>query len=108
MYKSFQLKKGPTDYLNVQLEMFKYAIATLFSALRFAVKMSPYVGTIYSVYCKEQIVYWDVEPKSLFWMKYDVGVYLVKGGSKLSGRSLKAITAHSTAATVRFLWRFLS
>lgn len=57
MHKSFQLKKGPTDYLNVQLEMFKYAIATLFSALSFAVKMSPYVGTIYSVYCKEQIVY---------------------------------------------------
>lgn len=38
MFKSFQLKKGPTDYLNVPLEMFKYAIAALFGALALSVR----------------------------------------------------------------------
>lgn len=64
--KSFQLNKCPTDYLNVQLEMFKYAVVTLFGGLSFSVKISPYVENIYSVQCKEQTVYWDGEPKTLF------------------------------------------
>lgn len=40
MHKSFHLNKCPTDYLNVQLEMFKYGIVTLFSGLGFPVKIS--------------------------------------------------------------------
>lgn len=56
MHKSFHLNKCPTDYLNVQLEMFKYAIVTLFSGLSFPVKISPYVGKIYSVHWRSNIL----------------------------------------------------